>query len=325
MRTIFKKLFRKRKAQKSQLFAFNSAKMKGSKPMENTQVEVTTTENEVKDTTTKTTETVEVEAEEEIDSKDAKKEEEETLDEESNENEEDGDGAEFTDEEQDEETKKELEKRSKYAQKRREKEEREKEIEKIKQDAYRQALIDSVDGVNPFTGEKIEDQHDVDEYLTMREMDKKGLDPIADYHKYLKDKAREERNKTNFNAQKLTQEQLIEDAKLFQTTYPKVKISDLQSDSRFLKFSDGKLETQPLTKVYGDYLEFVKEFDAEVDKRARRLAAKAKSSPGAQDTSATTAESEYFTLEQIRKMSQKEVSQNFEKVEKSLAYHNKNK
>lgn len=287
--------------------------------MENTQVEVTTTENEVKDTTTKTTKTVEVE--EEIDSKDTKKEEGETLDEESNENEEAGDGAEFTDEEQDEETKKELEKRSKYAQKRREKEEREKEIERVRQEAYNKALIDSVDGVNPYTGEKIEDQHDVDEYLTMREMDKKGLDPIADYHKYLKDKAREERNKTNFNAQKLTQEQLIEDAKLFRTTYPNVKISDLQSDSRFLKFSDGKLETQPLTKVYGDYLEFVKEFDAEVDKRARRLAAKAKSSPGAQETSATTAESEYFTLEQIKKMSQKEVSQNFEKVEKSIAYH----
>jgi hypothetical protein len=297
--------------------------MKGSKPMENTQVEVTTTENEVKDTTTKTTKTVEVE--EEIDSKDTKKEEGETLDEESNKNEEAGDGAEFTDEEQDEETKKELEKRSKYAQKRREKEEREKEIERVRQEAYNKALIDSVDGVNPYTGEKIEDQHDVDEYLTMREMDKKGLDPIADYHKYLKDKAREERNKTNFNAQKLTQEQLIEDAKLFRTTYPNVKISDLQSDSRFLKFSDGKLETQPLTKVYSDYLEFVKEFEAEVDKKARRLAAKAKSSPGPQETSSNTNESDYFTLDQIRKMSQKEVSQNFEKVEKSLAYHNKNK
>lgn len=239
--------------------------------------------------------------------------------------EEDGDGVEFTDDEtqdkeQEEVDKKELEKRSKFAQQRREKEEREKEIEKVKKEAYKQALIDSVDGVNPYTGDKIEDQHDIDEFLTMREMEKKGLDPIADYHKYLKDKAREEKNKTNFNVSKLNEEQIKEDAVLFQKTYPNVKITDLQNDNRFIKFSEGKLDVLPLTKVYGDYLDFVKEIDAEVDKKARKLFAKAKSSPGPQETSSQTQDSEYYTIDQIKKMSQKEVSQNFEKVEKSLAY-----
>lgn len=284
--------------------------------MENNQVETKTTENV--ETPIETTGNERKNESNETKSNEIESKEEITT-------EEDGEGVEFTDDEtedkeQEEADKKELEKRSKFAQQRREKEEREKEIEKVKKEAYKQALIDSVDGVNPYTGDKIEDQHDIDEFLAMREMEKKGLDPIADYHKYLKDKAREEKNKTNFNASKLNEEQIKEDAVLFQKTYPNVKIADLQNDSRFIKFSEGKLDVLPLTKVYGDYLDFVKEIDAEVDKKARKLFAKAKSSPGPQETSSQTQDSEYYTLDQIKKMSQKEVSQNFEKVEKSLAY-----
>lgn len=219
------------------------------------------------------------------------------------------------------------EKNSKFAQQRREKEAREKEIEEIKQKAYTQALVDSVNGVNPYTGDKIEDEHDIQEYLTMREIEKKGLDPISDYHKYLKDKAREEKNKTNIaKTPPLTNEQIQEDAKLFRTKYPNVSINDLQNDARFLKFSDGKLGTQTLTKVYGDYQDFVKEFDVEVDKKARRLLAKSKSSPGAVETATPSVDSDFFTIEQIKQMSQKEISQNFEKVEKSMQnYYKTNK
>ena len=71
-----------------------------------------------------------------------------------------------------------------YARERRRAEQK-KALEKARYDA----IIEALDGENPYTHEKMEDGADVEEYLTMKEIEKQGKDPITDYHKFLKDKA----------------------------------------------------------------------------------------------------------------------------------------
>lgn len=244
----------------------------------------------------------------------------------------DDEDLEFTDDEDGDDkekpSKEELEKRRIYAQQRREREAREKELKQIEEKAYRKALVDAVNGTNPYTYEKIEDDHDIEEYLIMREIEQAGMDPITDYHKYLKQKRKEEKQKATYGTQKLTNEEIKQDAILFQKTYPKVKIDDLQKDEVFLKFSEGKLDVLPLTRVYGDYLDFQKELkkqvDIEAEKKAKRMLAKIKSSPGAINTSGESPEGDFYTIEQIKRMSQNEVSKNFEKVQASLKRHYNN-
>ena len=63
------------------------------------------------------------------------------------------------------------------AEKRRRREAKEREIrERIKNDAYQQAVIDATGGVNPYTGEEIRDRVDVEEYVAMRKIEREGGD-----------------------------------------------------------------------------------------------------------------------------------------------------
>ena len=78
-----------------------------------------------------------------------------------------------------------------YARERR-KQEQEAAIKK----ARNEAIIEALNGVNPYTQEKMEDEADIQEYLTMKEIEKNGGDPIADYSKHLKAKAKEQNLKS---------------------------------------------------------------------------------------------------------------------------------
>lgn len=207
---------------------------------------------------------------------------------------------------------------NKYAELRREKEKKEAELKEIEKKAYEKGLVEAVNGVNPYTNEKIEDSHDIQVFLTMREMEKKGLDPITDYYKYTRDKLREETQKDT-PKQKDTK-WFEEDAKRFSEEYPDVSIAELGKDVRFLKFGKGKINNLPLAEVYADYLEFVGEIESEIDKKARRMVAKSKATPGPVSTT-TNVDNEIYSLDQIKGMSQKEVSKNFDKVLKSMKIH----
>ena len=88
------------------------------------------------------------------------------------------------------------EENAKYANaRRRAEEEAQKKIEQARKEAYEKGLeqgkIQSYIGKeNPYTGQPIKDDYDVQEYLEMFELDSKGKDPISGYRELQKDKAR---------------------------------------------------------------------------------------------------------------------------------------
>ena len=69
--------------------------------------------------------------------------------------------------------------------------ERRAEIKKAEEAAREQAIIETLGGRNPYTGEEMKDHTDVEEYLAMREIDKEGGDPLTDFSKFQKRKERE--------------------------------------------------------------------------------------------------------------------------------------
>lgn len=206
----------------------------------------------------------------------------------------------------------------KYAEKRREQERREKELKEIEEKAYRRGLVEAVGGRNPYTNTDIKDDIDVDVYLTMREIEKAGLDPIADYHAYVANKQRAERARNKVNQP--SEEWLENDARQFMQKYSDVDFSSLMEDKRFLKFAEGKIGNLSLTKIYEDYNSFVSEFETEADKRARFAVARSQSTPGSVEAGHSKTD-EYYTWEQLKKLTVEEYNKNQEKAEKSYQYH----
>lgn len=205
-----------------------------------------------------------------------------------------------------------------FAKERREREAKEKALKEVEHKAYVKGLLESVDNKNPFTNEAIVDEHDIQEYLTMREMDKKGLDPIADYHKFTKQQAKEKQTQENQVMNKRDENWYLKDREEFEAKHPDTSLEKLQEDSRFVKFAKAKVGVQPLNEIYEDYTSLLEEFDAETDKKIRKAVAKAMSTPGS--ASATEPpKDEFFTLDQIKKMTQAEVDANFDKVQASMA------
>lgn len=205
-----------------------------------------------------------------------------------------------------------------FAKERREKEAKEKALKEVEHKAYIKGLLESVDNKNPFTNEEIVDEHDIQEYLTMREMDKKGLDPIADYRKYIKQQTKEKQMQENQVMNKRDENWYLKDREDFETKHPDTSLEKLQEDLRFVKFAKAKVGVQPLNEIYEDYISLITEFDAETDKKIRKAVAKAMATPGS--ASATeTPKDDLFTLDQIKKMTQAEVDANLDKVQASMA------
>lgn len=165
------------------------------------------------------------------------------------------------------------------AEKRRQREEREKEIrEKIERESYRKGIVDAVGGVNPYTGEKIQDDADIDEYLLMKKLDKEGKDPIEDYAAAVKGEKREKAEKAKAESKRI--EELTE----FAGKYPNVDISALLQDAKFGKFAGKRVQHESLAEVYADYLEFTGNESAEIEKKAavkaKTAEMKKRASPG---------------------------------------------
>ncbi len=279
---------------------------------------------EIKTTPNEVVETKEPSVEKEIEKKEVETKVEEKTTELFDDYKEDKEQQEKTTEEKTNEDAIEKEKQSKkdnerFARERREREAKEREIKEVERKAYEKGLVEAVGGVNPFTNEPIVDSHDIQEFLTMREMDKKGLDPVADYSKYLKQQAKEKEVKQESVAKKEKDADWFRnDLQDFNTKHPDVSLEKLQADTRFVKFSEGKVGNVPLSKMYEDYTSFIAEFNQETDKKIRAAVAKAIATPGSAD-STTPPDQSIYSLDQIKKMSQKEIDANFEKVQKSLS------
>ena len=168
--------------------------------------------------------------------------------------------------------------------------------ERERKEAYKRGIMDAVGGVNPYTNEPITDDADVDEYLLMREIDKKGGDPVGDYHRYAKEKRKaQEQAQQESKAASDKREWFAADKAQFEADYPDVDMSKLARDARFQAFARGKIGTEPMSRIYGDFVSLNASFEAKAERMAKNELAKSKASPGSL-ASSETAESSYETM-----------------------------
>ena len=193
---------------------------------------------------------------------------------------------------------------------------RQREREKIRYEAIKEAV-----GVNPFTGEKIEDGTDVEEYLVMKKIADRGGDPIAEYAKELKKSIRA--------MNKSIDEQLRVDNEKSEHLASNPDDAELLETVQFKRFAD-KLKGVPLANIVEAYRladTSAEKIKTEATKIAAQATANRKASPGSVKGSAETvsANEGLYTLEQLKKMSPDELDKNWEKVEKSYAKLQKRK
>ena len=74
----------------------------------------------------------------------------------------------------------------------------------------------------------------------------------------------------------------------------------------------------PLAVIYESYSGLLAEFEKKSKRIAKQMLANQKASPGALASSGTN-DSGFYTPEQVKKMSQKEVSDNYEKIRASMS------
>lgn len=182
-----------------------------------------------------------------------------------------------------------------------------------------EAILDALGHKNPFTDEEMKDSEDVEEYLMMREIEESGGDPLRDFSKHQKQKAREKREA--LEEEEAGRERLAADIARFGKEFPGVDISTLFDDPNFAAYADGKLGAKgaTLTDVYRDYEAFVERLTGEKAKRAKeaQTAANQEASVGSLSSSHKETQ-EYYTPEQVRAMSKEEVRANFETIMKSM-------
>ena len=213
------------------------------------------------------------------------------------------------------------EKNSEFARKRREAE-RQKELKDMRD----KTILETLKGKNPYTGGEMKDSADVEEYLTMCEIEKNGGDPVADFAKFHKEKARNEAAQQKADAE--SAEWYARDREDFIKKHPDVSIEYLNADEAFLDYADGKIGRVPLAKIYEGYVKLVgdkksAERDAEAkarDAAARQIANK-KSSVGSLSNANGT--EDFISREQAQSMSIEDCVKNYDLIEKSMPRWNK--
>jgi len=197
---------------------------------------------------------------------------------------------------------------------------REQERQRELSEARNKAIIEALDGKNPYTNEPMTDSVDVEEYLAMKEIEKKGGDPIADYSKVQKQKQKDEMAK---NEQARSQEEWIKkDSEDFKSKHPEVDLGELINNEVFQKFAEGKVGTTPMAKIYENFVDFTKAYEKKAKLQAAQMVANKKASPGTL-TSPGQSESGFYSIEDVKKMSVEEMRKNWDKVQASRAKWNK--
>ena len=207
------------------------------------------------------------------------------------------------------------EQNSENARRRREAE-RQAELKKAEDAAREKTIIEILNGKNPYTGEEMKDHADVEEYLLMKEIEKKGGDPVADFSKFQKNREREKADE--IAKQEREKEWYENDWKDFAAKHPEVKLETLADNKHFNKFAEGKIGKMPLSEIYESFLEFASEYEKAAQRQAAQKVANQKASPGSL-SSAKPVDNGYFTREQVKAMSKEEVHQNYDKIRESMA------
>jgi hypothetical protein len=198
-----------------------------------------------------------------------------------------------------------------YARKRREAE----NAKKI-EEARVQTVIETLGGVNPFTNEPMTDAADVEEYRLMKRIEKEGGDPVSDYAKYRKKADKEGAQRAEEKATK--EAWFANDRASFVKNHPDVNLDELIRDPNFQLYADGKVGRVPLSEIYEGYAALTKAVDGKAKDLAAQALANRQASPGSAASSGTT-DSDFYTAEQVRKMSRKEIHDNYEKIRASMA------
>lgn len=227
---------------------------------------------------------------------------------------------EFTDSKTDESQSEEKKTQSKednaeFARRRREQERK----AELKKERY-STIIEMFDGVNPYTDKPMVDDADVEEYLAMKEISKKGGDPVKDFAQYVKDKKKEENKQIEEDNKR--EEWIKNDAKEFKTKFPNIELSKLFEQPDFVAFANEKIGKIALSDIYQSYNDMVSRIKEEQKKEAAVALANSKASPGSL-TSSETSENDFFTIDEVKKMTQDEVHKNYDKIRKSMAHWNK--
>lgn len=195
---------------------------------------------------------------------------------------------------------------------------REEERQKALEQRELETAIKITGGVNPFTNEKIEDRTDLDEFYLMKEIEKSGGDPIADFAKYQKQKRKEQEAKGQ--KKQMTEDQAREDWQKFSAAHPEIKIDDLMADENFLAFADGKIGNKPLAQIYDDYAKrFLKK------EEPKKETTTVKKSPGslgqpAPQVSEIYSKAEYDKLKNDQRVQLRMTDAEFTKLTKSQEY-----
>lgn len=191
--------------------------------------------------------------------------------------------------------------------------ERQKEIAKARESA----IIEALDGKNPYTDREMRDSSDVEEFLIMKEIEKNGGDPLTDFAEFSKKRQREKaENEARENERK---EWYKSDRDRFVSKHPDIDLQTLIADEKFKLFAQGKVGNMPLTDIYDGFVKM--QGDSDDNRKAWKIAsqmiANKKASPGSASSSAKA--NDFFTREQVKAMTQEEVHKNYEKIRKSMA------
>lgn len=190
------------------------------------------------------------------------------------------------------------------------------ELEAAKQSARDAAIIEALGGKNPYTNEEMKDSTDVREFLEMRDIEKKGGDPLTDFAKHVKEKERQAAAEAQKKAE--SEAWYRKDYEDFIEKHPDVDVKKLISDPVFQKYTEGRVGQIPLSTMYESFLEITGSLEKRAEGKARQTLANKRSSPGAL-SGANPNDNGYFTREQVQRMSQKEVHENYDKIRASMS------
>lgn len=207
------------------------------------------------------------------------------------------------------------EQNSEYARRRREAE-HQKAINKAKEEARIEATIKVLGGKNPYTGEQIKDSADVEEYFLMQEIKESGGDPITDYHKHYKERLKQKEQRAVASKQK--DEWFENDRIAFEQKHPEVNLEELISNEKFQIFTKGKVGEMPLSEIYEDFLSFESDSDTKAKKMAIQIVANKNASVGSVTGNSGSQNNDFFSKEEVKKMSKSEIDKNYEKIKQSM-------
>ncbi len=190
---------------------------------------------------------------------------------------------------------------------------RRREAERLREleEARNKAIIEALDGKNPYTDGEMKDAEDVAEFLAMREIEKKGGDPVGDYSRHVKERARSERESAAREAERRAW--FEKDRADFAVKYPDVDLGALVENRSFRMFAEGKVGERPLGDIYESYLAMTGEIETAAKRTAAQTVANAAASPG-RLSGGGAVESDFFTAEQVRNMTPAQIDANYDKI-----------